>query len=123
MSSSKARQPTPSHVARWLTFKPAFCRIFRIGQERKTHIQRFVVKNSIDTDIRKMQERKMIDIERALGDDSRGKGNLTIDDLLRLFGTVETDDDGNPYIKDFIWPEEGDAAASESPGVVEVEDD
>ena len=103
--------------------EPAFCRIFRIGQERKTHIQRFVVKNSIDTDIRKMQERKKIDIERALGDDGRGKDKLTIDDLLRLFGTVETDDDGHPYIKEFIWPDEGDAAAPESPEVVEVDDD
>lgn len=78
--------------------------------------------------MRKMQERKVIDIERALGDDGNAKESLSVYDLIRLFGTVETGEDGKPYVKEFIWPDEGDV---EEPGepvvvepiVVEVDDD
>ena len=70
-----------------------------------------------------MQERKIIDIERALGDDGNAKERLSVYDLIKLFGTVETDEDGKPHIKEFIWPEEGDAAEPEDPVVVEVDDD
>lgn len=70
-----------------------------------------------------MQKRKTIDIERALGDDGNAKERLSIYDLIKLFGTVEEGEDGNPYVKEFIWPDEGDAAEPEDPVVVEVDDD
>lgn len=72
--------------------------------------------------MRKMQERKIVDIERALGDDGNAKEKVSVYDLIQLFGTVETGEDGKPFVREFIWPDEGDAAEPEDPVVVEVDD-
>lgn len=65
----------------------AYCRAFRIGQERKVEVLRFVIKNSIDEDLINMQDRKDIEVTGAIGPDSHSK-RATIAQLLGLFGEV-----------------------------------
>lgn len=69
----------------------AFCRVFRIGQTRDVELRRFVVKDSIDMDILKMQERKNEEIRVST---ERRKTQLNTVELLRLFGPLATDDNG-----------------------------
>ncbi|KIX92928.1 uncharacterized protein Z520_11404 [Fonsecaea multimorphosa CBS 102226] len=68
----------------------AYCRAFRIGQENRVDVLRFVVKDSIDEDLIKMQDRKDIEVTSAIGPDSMGK-RATIQQLLELFGEVKED--------------------------------
>ncbi|KAI9683632.1 MAG: hypothetical protein M1829_004937 [Trizodia sp. TS-e1964] len=78
----------------------AFCRIFRIGQERETYITRFVVRNSIDEKLLDMQKEKSRIIDAAIGDSNGGRSKeFTVDELLHLFGPVrEEEDDGKEFI-------------------------
>ena len=82
----------------------AFCRIFRIGQERETRLQRLVVRNTIDVRIREMQELKAKVVSRAMGDDGRSREQISVGELIRLFGPVEVGGDG----KEFIFVDEAD---------------
>ncbi|KAH0834326.1 DNA repair helicase rad5,16 [Fonsecaea pedrosoi] len=66
----------------------AYCRAFRIGQENRVDVLRFVVKGSIDEDLIRMQERKDVEVTGAIGPDSMGK-RATIQQLLELFGEVK----------------------------------
>ncbi|OQV09615.1 SNF2 family domain-containing protein [Cladophialophora immunda] len=66
----------------------AYCRAFRIGQEKRVDVLRFVVKDSIDEDLIKMQDRKDVEVTSAIGPDSMGK-RATIQQLLELFGEVK----------------------------------
>ncbi|KAK5741928.1 hypothetical protein LTR17_003676 [Elasticomyces elasticus] len=75
----------------------AFCRVFRIGQEKETQFVRIVVKNTVDAAMMDMKERKQIEIDGAM-DDSKGKGDLPVSELLRLFGDVGEDAEGRPFI-------------------------
>lgn len=75
----------------------AFCRVFRIGQVSKTQITRFVVKNTVDEKLQQMQLVKAKKIGAAI-DDSKMLEKLSMDELLRLFGTVEHDGDNKPFI-------------------------
>ncbi|EXJ91918.1 hypothetical protein A1O3_00468 [Capronia epimyces CBS 606.96] len=65
----------------------AYCRAFRIGQQRKVEVLRFVVKDTIDEDLIKMQDRKDVEVTGAIGPESHGK-RATIQQLLELFGEV-----------------------------------
>jgi SNF2 family DNA or RNA helicase len=65
----------------------AYCCAFRIGQERKVEVLRFVVKDSMDEHLIRMQERKDVEVTGAIGPDSLGK-RATIAQLLGLFGDV-----------------------------------
>ena len=71
----------------------AFCRVFRIGQEKDVEVVRFAVKNTIDMDIIKMQNRKTNEIATAMERKNR-VGNLTTEELLRLFGPLENQING-----------------------------
>ena len=75
----------------------AFCRVFRIGQQKETRMTRFVVKNTIDAAMMAMKERKQIEIDEVM-DDSKRKEKLSVDDLMRLFGPVDKDSEGKPFI-------------------------
>ncbi|KAL8829391.1 MAG: hypothetical protein Q9170_006189 [Blastenia crenularia] len=75
----------------------AFCRIFRIGQESETYINRFVLKNTVDERLIELQERKKKLIGRALGDTEAFK-HFSAEDLMRLFGTVRHDEHDHPFI-------------------------
>ncbi len=90
----------------------AYCRAFRIGQEQVVDVLRFVVKDSIDEDLIKMQERKDLEVSGAIGSDSMGK-RATIQQLLQLFGEVReegqnefilVEDDGENDVDDDIDP-------------------
>ena len=69
----------------------AWSRIFRIGQGKDVEVKRFMVKDSIDTQLMmKMQERKTKEISRVIGD-GRPDKNMTVQDLMKLFGPVQYD--------------------------------
>ena len=63
-----------------------------------------MVKDSVDTDILKMQERKNDEIGVST---ERRKGKLTTRELLRLFGPLATNDEGEIIVEGedepFIW--------------------
>lgn len=69
----------------------AFCRVFRIGQNFETFVSRFVVEDSVDEKIQKLQEDKTKKIG-AVMDNPKMLGKLTLDELLRLFGPVVYED-------------------------------
>ena len=81
----------------------AYCRAFRIGQQKKVEVVRFVIKDSIDEDLIHMQDRKNIEIDAAMGPDSQRK-RATINELLSLFGGVR-DEGNNEFI--LVQDEEG----------------
>ena len=87
--------------------KQAFCRCFRIGQEKKVEIVRYVVKDSIDEDLVNMQDRKTREIDSVMGEDIRHM-QTSFDVILTLFGPVQEGDDvGRPFI--FVEDEEDDS--------------
>ena len=82
----------------------AYSRVYRIGQESPVEIRRFVVKDSIDTELLLvMQRRKDEDIEDAMSDEKRWK-SLSVPEMLRLFGQVHYDEDGLPVIEEGQTP-------------------
>jgi len=46
----------------------AFCRVFRIGQVEPTFLTRFCVKNTVDSRLIEMQERKQAEIDEVMED-------------------------------------------------------
>ncbi|KAF2217010.1 hypothetical protein CERZMDRAFT_32249 [Cercospora zeae-maydis SCOH1-5] len=98
----------------------AFCRVFRIGQEKETRMTRFVVENTIDAAMMALKEKKEKEIDEyvfipnsptpirseanlihRVMENPRLKEKLTVEELLRMFGEVGHDDGGRP----FIFPE------------------
>ncbi|KAL8968913.1 MAG: hypothetical protein Q9183_002248 [Haloplaca sp. 2 TL-2023] len=75
----------------------AFCRVFRIGQESETFISRFVVRNTVDERIQAMQEKKQRAINQAIDDDTMLR-EMTLQELMGLFGDVQLDEDDKPFI-------------------------
>jgi len=72
----------------------AFCRVFRIGQDRTTVMLRLVVKNSMDEALMAIKKRKQKEIDEVM----ELKGKLNPLELLRLFGEVGEDEEGHPFI-------------------------
>ncbi|KAL8865939.1 MAG: hypothetical protein Q9174_006598 [Haloplaca sp. 1 TL-2023] len=77
--------------------REAFCRVFRIGQESETFISRFVVRNTVDERIQAMQERKQKAIGQAIDDDTMLR-EMTLQELMGLFGEVQLDENEKPFI-------------------------
>lgn len=75
----------------------AFARCYRIGQDKETSLCRLVVKNTIDQAMTAVKERKQIEIDDVM-DSERMKEGLSTKDLMRLFGNVEDDEEGRPFI-------------------------
>lgn len=75
----------------------AFCRVFRIGQNSETFVTRFVVKDTVDEKLQKMQMVKGKRIEAAI-DDPKMLEKLSLQELLRLFGPVSLDAHRRPFI-------------------------
>lgn len=88
----------------------AYCRAFRIGQEKKVEVMRFVVKDSIDEDLVQMQDRKDGEITGAIGPDSLNK-RATIQQLLELFGNVKEGEGQNEFI---LMEDEGQEGEDEN---------
>ncbi|OCK77547.1 hypothetical protein K432DRAFT_358416 [Lepidopterella palustris CBS 459.81] len=76
----------------------AFCRVFRIGQQQKTFMTRFCVRDTIDQRLIDMQDRKQSEIDEIMEDDGSTLAKLSIKDLMRLFGPVGEEEDGTPFI-------------------------
>jgi len=75
----------------------AFARVFRITQTKETRFTRFVIKNSIDSAMQATKDRKQMEIDEVM-DDSRRNEQLSVEELMRLFGEVREDDEGKPFI-------------------------
>lgn len=75
----------------------AFARVHRIGQKEETYITRFVVEDTVDQRLMKMQEDKKEIISTAM-DDRSILANLTLPELLKLFGPVAYDENSKPFI-------------------------
>jgi SNF2 family DNA or RNA helicase len=65
----------------------AFCRLFRIGQERKVEIVKIVVEATIDTYMIQLQEEKSQNIDEAMGEKAL-TGRNTVLELMKIFGEV-----------------------------------
>ena len=93
----------------------AFARVYRIGQVADVSVVRFVVNNTVDNQLQALQEHKTMEIDKAMGDRSRpgryvmsikpsathsiaDDDRLSIPELMRLFGPVDKDDQGNEFI-------------------------
>ena len=96
MSSSKVSSFPPLKANHTLTVA-AFARVFRIGQQQETYITRCIVENTVDEQLLEMQERKKEVISNAM-DDRSIMANLTLPELLRLFGPVAYDANSKPFI-------------------------
>ncbi len=75
----------------------AFCRVLRIGQKLETHITRFVVKGTIDERLIALQKHKDKIISAAM-DDRTVLAQLSLKELLNLFGEVGHDANNQPFI-------------------------
>jgi hypothetical protein len=74
----------------------AFCRVYRFGQDKETSLLRLFVLGTVDEKIHKMQERKKKLIDAIM--DPNAKKDLTIEELLSLFGDVKEDANGNYFV-------------------------
>lgn len=75
----------------------AFCRVYRIGQQRETYMASMMVRNTIDEAMFMLQESKQVPIDAAMEGSGREE-RLTIRELMRLFGRVHEDENGQPFI-------------------------
>ena len=83
----------------------AFCRVYRIGQEKETSMLNLIVANSIDERMECIKADKQINID-AVVDDNEARKKLTTNDLLRLFGNVQKNKNGT--LRVVADDEEGD---------------
>lgn len=71
----------------------AFCRLFRIGQERDVEVVKLVAQNTIDDYMMDLQKMKLKEIEGAIGDASLPLTGIE-GQLVRHFGIPEQSADG-----------------------------
>ncbi|OJD35651.1 dna repair protein rad5 [Diplodia corticola] len=76
----------------------AFCRVFRIGQTEETSMTRFAVAGTIDEKLINMQVAKQEQIDRVMGDSGEPRENLTMHQMMRLFGPVKEDEQGRSFV-------------------------
>lgn len=60
-------------------------RIHRIGQFKPIHVTRFVIANTVEERIIRLQEKKQLVFEATVGQNGDALGKLTVDDLRFLF--------------------------------------
>jgi SNF2 family DNA or RNA helicase len=75
----------------------AFCRLFRIGQERNVEIVKIAVEDTIDVYMMQLQEKKNKNIEETIGDRALTGRDTTLE-LMAMFGEVEEHDGGGIVI-------------------------
>ena len=63
----------------------AIDRTHRIGQHRPIFATRFIIENTIEERILKLQEKKQLVIDGTIGGDSASIAKLTVDDMRFLF--------------------------------------
>ena len=78
----------------------AFCRTYRRGQSERTSMTRLAAAGTVDEHILRLQRRKDGEIVSVMGERGLNR-SLPVAELLRLFGEVGEDENGNP----FVYPE------------------
>ncbi|KAF7158292.1 hypothetical protein CNMCM5623_003061 [Aspergillus felis] len=71
----------------------AFCRLYRIGQEKVVEIVKIIVQNTIDDYILQLQTKKSANINSTIGEEALQKRD-TIIDLLEMFAEIEMQENG-----------------------------
>ncbi|KAK5317011.1 hypothetical protein LTR70_006042 [Exophiala xenobiotica] len=75
----------------------AFSRVYRIGQQRDCVVRRFVIADAIDTQLMlHLQKLKAQECDRVV--DGRSTSELSIPDLIRLFGPTRRDPETNAIV-------------------------
>ena len=97
----------------------AFCRVFRIGQEHQTFITRLVVNDTVDERLDQMQKYKEKIVGAAI-DDRSVLSNLSVQEVMRLFGEVHID---KKTKRPLITLDEDEALDAILPPVPDDEDD
>ncbi|KAH1299953.1 hypothetical protein KXV22_005980 [Aspergillus fumigatus] len=82
----------------------AFCRLYRIGQEKVVEVVKIIVQNTIDDYILQLQTKKSVNINKAIGDEALQKRDKIID-LLKMFAEVEVQENGGIRVE--IRPKRG----------------
>ena len=80
------------------TQQQAFCRLFRIGQERNVEIVKLVIKDTIDVYMMNLQEKKSKNIDAAINEKAMTGRNTALE-LMKLFGEVEHHEGGGIFIR------------------------
>jgi len=75
----------------------AFARTYRRGQDKETRMMRLIAADSVDTDMVSMQRRKEAEIDAVLSNPGVRR-NLTMKELMSLFGKVGEDEEGREFI-------------------------
>jgi SNF2 family DNA or RNA helicase len=71
----------------------AFCRLYRIGQEKVVEIVKIIVQNTIDDYILQLQTKKSANINSTIGEEALQKRDKIVD-LLKMFAEVEMQGNG-----------------------------
>lgn len=77
----------------------AFCRVFRIGQLKETSMLHLVVTKTIDERMQGIKINKQEKIDKVV-DENQLRKNMSINDLIALFGRVVEGADGVAYVVD-----------------------
>ncbi|KAI1633998.1 P-loop containing nucleoside triphosphate hydrolase protein [Biscogniauxia mediterranea] len=77
----------------------AFGRVFRIGQEKETHLMRILMRGSIETKIDELQKKKAQDIAHTLQDSTSSETNLSLEQVARLLGRPTHDASGKIIVQ------------------------
>jgi SNF2 family DNA or RNA helicase len=75
---------------------PAFARVFRIGQTKKTHFISLLAVNTIDERIASLQAEKLKNIEEAL----QYSKTPSVEEMASLFGRLTETEDGELVIEE-----------------------
>ncbi|KAK1140042.1 hypothetical protein N8T08_010951 [Aspergillus melleus] len=71
----------------------AFCRLYRIGQDKNVEFVKIIVSNTIDEHLLDLQTKKTEEISSTMGNDVLA-ARETVKTLLQLFGDVAENEDG-----------------------------
>jgi SNF2 family DNA or RNA helicase len=74
-----------------------FGRVYRIGQEKETSLCRLLVRGTIDEKMEAIKKRKELEID-SLMNNKNLRESLGLRELLGLFGVVQDNSKGKPFI-------------------------
>ncbi|KAK0128490.1 hypothetical protein ONS95_000462 [Cadophora gregata] len=99
--------------------RQAFCRVYRIGQQKETYFTRLIMADSVDQRILELQEEKIAMIDGMM------KSKITKLEMAKLFGRVFTDKNGRTKIESVNNKEtkEVETKESESESAAEEHDE
>lgn len=74
----------------------AFCRVFRIGQDRETSMVNLAIEGSIDDRLFELKALKKLEIDKVMKDHKK-RHNVDLRTVLGVFGEVAEDENGRLY--------------------------